>query len=327
MERIGDTYRSKVDEPSEYHHSFFSNGKLWLFGTTYVPQPTYNWGNRVTFGGGYAIDFDPNTREWGQAVTFDALTSDENCGEAFFQADGAIFLFLYTAFGGFIPKALYRWNENERKWASIQLQIDASSEIPADPDRRVDVRSIDGNPGSKDGYFFVTIGSSDTSVHHIDFSSGKISKKFDVNPEAMLIPRGIPVKGVVFGDKLHVFYAVHGCGFRWEPARLVTLNLENGEGQEKQINGDLPRFGFAGARVTALRKNNEWLHIGGSIQKGMTGSEASRDVYSVNLGNEEPAWAKLPVEDSDPGEVNFGYDFTGDALYTVDKTSVKKSQL
>uniref|UniRef100_A0A914D1U2 Uncharacterized protein n=1 Tax=Acrobeloides nanus TaxID=290746 RepID=A0A914D1U2_9BILA len=104
---------------SEYHYFVFNNDKIWAFSRNYVAQPTYNWGHRVSFTGGYTTYFDTKTSEWdsnGQ-VDFKEQASEENLEEFLFTFKNQIFMLLYSHFGGIQFLSLLRFDEESRNFA------------------------------------------------------------------------------------------------------------------------------------------------------------------------------------------------------------------
>ena len=89
-------------------------------------QPNYHSGQRVTHKGGYSIYFDLKTKQWSEAVPFDALTTDEHIDEMVFVHENQICCLLYSNVGKIEFTQLAIFDVNERQfsmWNEFEVSV------------------------------------------------------------------------------------------------------------------------------------------------------------------------------------------------------------
>ncbi|PAV80754.1 hypothetical protein WR25_03339 isoform C [Diploscapter pachys] len=269
-----------------------------MFTRKFVNQPSFNWGHRPTFAGGYAVCYDTNTNQWGEKKEYPPVSQDENVEEVLFVLNGSIYMLLHPNFGSFSVLLMFKWNGH--RFEHTQIFQNFETIRLSDSKTRVEAIACDGEMA--DVTFIVANINGDMHVFKLT-SAGAMELLLKV-PDDVNNMRGQAVSAALFGGKLFIFFGVHGCGFRWEKNRLIVVDVQNKTAQAVQIPGDFsdgPRCGFTGAHARGVHAN-EWIHVGGSEQVGMTGSKFCAFAWKLGELPENPEW-KLVAENLPEGEL------------------------
>ncbi|VDP11193.1 unnamed protein product [Heligmosomoides polygyrus] len=118
--------------------------------------------------------------------------------------------------------------------------------------------------------------------------------------------------------------SVHGCGFRWEKNRFILCEPSQKKCTALQITSEAaPMWGFNGAMNRYLSPSGAWVHVGGSVPSGMTGSSFDGSVWALtNLGS-NPTWHQLQGSIPSEGNVVIG----NGRIVSVDQNGVHSMQL
>ncbi|KAK6034352.1 hypothetical protein COOONC_28143 [Cooperia oncophora] len=338
-EKIGDPVKSAVPEPCDYHHALLAGDHVWMFGKTFVNQPSYNWGNRVALAGTYGVAFNLGNNKWEEPQKFPALSQEENVSETLFVLNKTIYILLFSAFSELSMKSVHKWTGSG--WEPVKLE--AFPAIPADdPAERVTVVVAEG-PHENSRYIVSTVGRK-IRVAHLTLSDGavKIAHVLDV-PEGAAIPGAQAVSAVESGDRLLIGYGVHGCGFRWEKNRLILCDLSKKSCEALQVallniyewfrcyailpiqipSEAAPRWGFSGAKGLCLTPSGAWVHAAGSVPSGMTGSSFDGSVWALSSLGSTPIWQQLEGSIPSEGDVVIG----NGRVISIDNDGVHSQQL
>ncbi|VDL69219.1 unnamed protein product [Nippostrongylus brasiliensis] len=319
-EKIGEPVKSVVAEPCEYHHALLVNDHIWLFGRTFVNQPSHNWGHRVALAGTYAVAFDTVNKKWGEPLKFGALSEEENVSEALFVLNNTIFMLLFSAFGELSMKSVHKWNGSA--WESSHLESFAT--IPGgDPSVRVTVVVADG-PHNDSKYLISTVGHQ-IRVAHLKLTANGISitHVLDV-PDSAATTLAQAVCGVESGDRLLIGYGVHGCGFRWEKSHVIACDPVKKTCENCEVTSEnAPKWGFNGAFGRYLTTSGAWIHAAGSVPHGMTGSVFDGSIWAMKDLTSTPKWHQLQGTVPAEGNVVIGQG----RVFSVDDNGVHSISL
>ncbi|CAJ0564013.1 unnamed protein product, partial [Mesorhabditis spiculigera] len=318
MSRLGPNFDQFVNNPAPLHEAFFQDPDdvLWMFSKRYNHLPSFLSGHHVHFAGGYSVSFEMRDRFWNQPREYPYISRDENCEEIFIRGNDQIYLLLFAAYGGFLPKALFRFIPAMQIWEHRVLNLDPECYTRNGPVERITVRAVDVKVDSKDAYLLVKI-AGECSCHHLNLVDGRMEKMFNIKPEIMTIPNATPIRGAVLDGKLHFFYGVNDIPIDWVPDRLVTLDLATGEGCEIPLPGGTPPFINEGAKYTYLRKDGVWVHVQGHI--GPAEPTSCALIYTLDLNAEEVRWRKSYMTST---TTTYAYDHSRDRLIYVDEVGV-----
>ncbi|VDP13741.1 unnamed protein product [Heligmosomoides polygyrus] len=319
-EKIGDALKSAVAEPCEYHHALLTGDHIWLFGQKFVNQPSHNWGHRVALAGTYGVAFNLANNKWEEPHNFPALSQEENVSEILFVLNNAVYILLFSAFGELSMKSVHKWSG--KSWESVKLESFPTI-AGADPAERVTMAVAEG-PHADSRYLVSTVGRQ-IRVAHLKLSgdSMAITHVLDVPDDAAMMGAQA-VSAVETGDRLLISYGVHGCGFRWEKNRFILCEPSQKKCTALQITSEAaPKWGFNGAMNRYLSPSGAWVHVGGSVPSGMTGSSFDGSVWALtNLGS-NPTWHQLQGSIPSEGNVVIG----SGRIVSVDQNGVHSMQL
>ncbi|EPB79704.1 hypothetical protein ANCCEY_01248 [Ancylostoma ceylanicum] len=324
FEKVGDSYKSAVAEPCDYNRALFVNDKIWLFGQKFVSQPTFNWGHHVAFAGTYGIAFNTANNKWEEPHTFSAVTNEENRSEAMFVFNGAVHMLLFTAFGGLAMSELHEWTGSSFK--SVNLKSFAPI-AASDKSARVTLVAAEG-PDDKTIYLISTM-EHQMRVARLTASGdgATIDHLFDITADQRT-SLAQATSGVVSGGRLLVSYGMHGCGFRWEKGSIIACDIEKKTCETLEITSDpAPRWGFNGALGRGLMPSGAWVHAGGSVPKGMSGSSFDGSIWELINLDSTPAWKQLDGSIPSDMEGEVVVDTKHGNVYSIGKTQIGKAKI
>lgn len=134
------------------------------------------------------------------------------------------------------------------------------------------------------------------------------------------VPIGAHVtKMTVYENKIFAFWGCQGCGFRWEPMKPIVADLGTRKWSVVEVPGDAkPPQGFSGPAYS-FSSHNKWILMGGSIQEGMTGHRACKEIWVFDLDKVQYRKANWNLPDNlSPKNLTMAYDPTKGLLYAAD---------
>ncbi len=95
-------------------------------------------------------------------------------------------------------------------------------------------------------------------------------------------------------------YAVGGqemCGFHWQPQKIMKVDVSAKTAESVDVSaGGRPPFAFSGPSSNVQLKDGRWILLGGSLARGMSDTEFSRDIWMMDLAAENLGWKKLEMQ-------------------------------
>lgn len=292
FEKIGECANAAVVDADAYHHSAFVRDRIYLFSKKYVKQPSYNWGHRVSFAGGYSIFFNITDKKWSAKIDFPAISEEENMAESFFALNSKIFILLYRQFGGIEFHKLLFWNET--RWQPVDsFQVASECNVKASKDTRSTLIDVRQESGISDSKLFLSVVDQTITILQLSFDdhSGSLSVLHTV-PDAANPRQVIPIMAARWKENVFIIGGIHGCGFRIEPNSWIVSNENTKESKALQINGDKPPFSYSGSRHTDVLPSGLWVHSTGFTAHGMTGAVFSGEIWFLDLKQGNPSWTK-----------------------------------
>ncbi|CAI4225678.1 unnamed protein product [Auanema sp. JU1783] len=283
-------------EKAEYHNVVYAKDLVWFFSRNFVQQPTFNWGQRVTFIGGYAVSFDTVEKKWNTPVQFPAVLNEENATENVFEHKGEIYLLLGAAFGGVEFKSLHKWTGE--KWQQLVLKAPAKK-ISEDEKSQAEYITAVSRPGSH--HTTIVVGMNRV-YHAYRLTISENAAEIDYQAESPMegFMPGLPIAALQGNGKVFISYGVFGCGFMWETYKLIKFDEETKTFEIIQVADAEARSGppfFSRADYVGTNASGDFLHLTGSVRVGMSGSEHNGSLYAITgLSNGNQQWTKLSLE-------------------------------
>jgi len=218
-----------------------------------IDQPTYHFGHYVLFGGGHSIAFNTATNDWDAkgSVEFPPVAEQENLSEVLFAFQDRLYLLLFVPFGEFKVTEIYRFSSVSRQWElHSAIQTEAKDELAADPEKNFKQELVLVKGDSHEGVYFVSFVDHKIRLHLLRIPSARwevvaeVASANDPNPIQ-------PTMAALLDSHVYVQGGVHGCGFRWQPQRMLKINVEDHASDWLEVaandDGHRPAWGFTGS--------------------------------------------------------------------------------